>query len=72
MAVAESLLEIAERIARTRYDGHLTVMRFTTHWKIMFGTPNLDIDGRVEVRRLKGFPTLEQALKQLILEELSR
>lgn len=66
------LLKIAELIARTRYDGHLTVMRFTTHWKAIFGTPNLDIDGRVEVRRLKGFPTLEQALKQLILEELSR
>jgi hypothetical protein len=66
------LLKIAELIARTRYDGHLTIMRFTTHWKAMFGTPNLDIDGRVEVRRLKGFPTLEQALKQLILEELSK
>ena len=66
------LLKIAELIARTRCDGHLTIMRFTTHWKAMFGTPNLDIDGRVEVRRLKGSPTLEQALKQLILEELSK
>lgn len=29
-----------ERVARERYDGHFTVMRFTTNWRVMFRTPN--------------------------------
>jgi hypothetical protein len=29
-----------ERVARERHDGHFTVMRFTTNWRVMFGTPN--------------------------------
>jgi hypothetical protein len=26
-------------VARRRYDGHLTIMRFTTNWRVCFGTP---------------------------------
>jgi len=70
MSVIEILFEIAEGMAKQKYDGHLTVMRFTTHWKVMFGTPNLDIDGRQEVRQLKAYSSLAEALKELVCSEL--
>ena len=32
----KSLVEIADR----SFDGHLTVMKFTTNWRVGFGTPD--------------------------------
>jgi hypothetical protein len=37
-----------ERIARERYDGHFSVLRFTTNWRVCFCTPNTSMmDGSV-------------------------
>ena len=58
----DDLIAVAEGIACKERDGHLTMMRFTSGWKVMFGTPNLDIGGRDEVRQLVISPTLEAAL----------
>jgi hypothetical protein len=55
-------LKIAEEIARSHFDGHLTIMRFTTHWKVMFGTPA----HRDEIKRLPYFLTLREALEWLV------
>ncbi len=33
------LLEELVREANDRTDGHLTIMKFTTNWRVMFGTP---------------------------------
>ena len=47
---------------------HLTILQFTTHWKIYPGTPDLDGgEGRKQIRELQGFDTLEEALKDYIL-----
>ena len=47
-------------------DGHLTIMRFTTHWKAMLGTPDMDTkEGRGQVRDLRGHESLEEALEYL-------
>ncbi len=55
-----TLITLAEMKAKD-YDGHLTIMRFSTEWKVMFGTPNLDTgDGRKQVKALKGYESLEQ------------
>jgi hypothetical protein len=35
------ILAALEELARQRYDGHLTIMRFTTGWKVQLGTPDL-------------------------------
>jgi len=52
------------------YDGHLTIMRFSTEWKAMLGTPNLDTgDGRRQLRVFKGYESLEDALSYLIIDE---
>jgi len=61
-----SLLAKAEKIAKDKFGGHLTIMRFTCHWKAMFGTPNLDWNGRKEVAQLEHAKTLQGALFLLI------
>lgn len=62
----DTLMALAERIAVERNDGHLTLMRFTTGWKCMHGTPNLDGDGRTEVSALPAFGSAREALISFI------
>ena len=63
-----TLMNLAELKAEQFTDGHLTIMRFTTEWKAMFGTPNLDThEGREQVRDLRGNESLEEALEYLII-----
>jgi hypothetical protein len=38
----EELIVIAEDISLRKSDGHLTLMRFGSGWKIFFGTPMID------------------------------
>jgi hypothetical protein len=64
-------IETAEKIAQEKFDGHLTIMRSTTHWKAMFGPLYLDSgDGRGQVRNLPFYPSLEMALKAIIISAL--
>jgi hypothetical protein len=68
MTVAERLcllLADAEDLARDERDGHLTIMRFTTGWKVMLDTPDLNGNGRAEVSALPSFESLEEALQSL-------
>ncbi len=79
----ETLLSLAEAMALKKADGHLTILRFTTHWKVILGTPDLITgDDKVvitgglkhgggygQVLELEGYGTLEEALKNLILAE---
>jgi hypothetical protein len=67
----DTLMAIAERIAVERTDGHLTLMRFTTGWKCMLGTPNLDIDGRSEVSSLPASPSVKEALVAFVCDSRS-
>ncbi|QRK11279.1 hypothetical protein JQX13_15090 [Archangium violaceum] len=62
----DTLMAQAERIAVERYDGHFTLMRFTTGWKCMHGTPNVDEDGRIEVSALPTFGSAREALASFI------
>jgi hypothetical protein len=63
----EALLAQAELLARRDNDGHLTIFRFTTEWKVMFGTPELDTgEGRDQVINLEGYPSLREALIALV------
>jgi hypothetical protein len=38
----EELIEMAENLSLRKSDGHLTLMRFGSGWKIFFGTPMID------------------------------
>ena len=68
----DALLVLAETLARVPeisgpiQEGHLTVMRFTHHWKAVFRTPDFPADrGLVEV--WQGFPTAREAVISLVL-----
>lgn len=66
----ELLLQITQAKAVKISDGHLSFFKFGSGWKVMFGTPNLDTGkGRVEVRDLKTFDTLKDALIDILLRE---
>jgi hypothetical protein len=64
------LLAQADLIARLRYDGHLSMLRFTMGWKVMFGTPDLDGEGRDEVDELPSYASLHEALVAVLTLEL--
>ncbi len=38
----KAMIEEAEKLASTRTDGHLSIFRFTTGWKVALGTPILE------------------------------
>ena len=63
------LVHLAEEIARKRADGHLTLLRFTTGWKVALRTPDLDSRaGRHEIAALSAYPTLEAALEAFVID----
>ena len=48
-------------------DGHITIFRFSTHWKVMLGTPDLDSGaGRNEVLNLPHGNTLQRAIENYL------
>jgi len=56
----EQFITAADR----REDGHLTIFKWTTGWKAMLGTPDLDTGhGRNEVWILPMFKSLDEAVK---------
>lgn len=48
------------------FDGHLTIYRFTTGWKVCFGTPSDPKEMRAALNRIPGSLTLEQALQEAL------
>jgi len=55
----EKLIEIAE----AKYDGHLTIFRWTTGWKAMLGTPDLySGNGYKQIGDLPMFESLKDAI----------
>lgn len=61
------LLKKAVDVADRDHDGHITFLKFTTGWKASFGTPDLDSGyGRKEIRDLKAFDSLQEALEGLL------
>jgi hypothetical protein len=63
----ETLVGLAERLAVEEADGHLSIMRFTSGWKVVLQTPDLDTGGgREEVANIQSFGTLKEALVYLL------
>lgn len=66
----ELLMNIATAKASAVSDGHFTIMKFTTCWKVCFFIPNLDTgDGRKEVKDLPSFKSLKEALIDILTNE---
>lgn len=66
----EYLWEWIEYLTK-KSDGHFTLMKFTTHWKAMFFTPDLDIGkGRIQILEVSAGKTRKEALVIAIAEML--
>lgn len=62
-----NLMRAAELCANEYSDGHITLLRFTTHWKAFYGTVDMETGtGREFVRNQQGYTTLEEALIRLL------
>jgi hypothetical protein len=62
----QELLTTVETIARLQHDGHVTIMRFTTGWKAVYGTPvTMDADRR-PIFDLTTKATVELAISDLL------
>ena len=60
------LLRQAEQVASEKYGGQLTLMRVSTGWKAMYGSPDFNSDaGQKEVQKLRTFKTLYEAISAL-------
>lgn len=65
----QTLMDIVEFLRDTKTDGHFTLMAFTSGWKAMFKTPDLDTgEGRAEVSNRPTFPNPDSAIVDAIME----
>lgn len=60
------LLRQAEQKAAEQFGGQLTLMRVSTGWKAMLGSPEATAEGQREVQKLRTFKSLYQALASLV------
>jgi len=66
----EDLIELAAR-DRTgrRFDGHLTILKFTTNWRVGYGTPSDDGHLWDSIELMAEGKTLREALNAFITKE---
>jgi hypothetical protein len=58
------LFDLIQSIANIAHDGHFTVMKFTTNWRVGFGTT----DSRDDIDRMAVGSTFEEAALSLLRE----
>lgn len=52
--------------AETHYDGHFTLMKFTTNWRACYGT----VSERFEIEQMRVGTTMEEALQALLISPI--
>jgi hypothetical protein len=66
-ANVSDVLDVVEAHAKEFYDGHYTVMAFTTGVKAMFGTVDLDTGyGRYDLLALPAYPDAHIAMSHML------
>ena len=67
----QQLLETCARVADELQDGHFTIYKFTTGWKVVLGTPDMPLaEQEVLGDRLPGKMTLHDALLTFLRQPL--
>lgn len=57
------LMNRLQEVANERFDGHLSILKFTTNWRVSFGTPSW---GHEDIQKMAVGKTFgEAALKTL-------
>lgn len=63
------LINIIEDIAEIEYDGHFTILKFTTGYKVGFNTPDIRTGlDQEKINNMRYFDTLKPALIDLIIQ----
>lgn len=65
----EGLMTVLEQIADKNHDGHFTVMKFTTNWRVCFGTPE---DRADRMSDMEVGATFEEAALKAITKEIRK
>lgn len=63
MANIAKLLKQVQDIAQAKFDGHFTILHFTTNVRVGFRTPC----DRMDYENVPAFPTLQMALENAVL-----
>ncbi len=58
------LMQRLVAVANARHDGHLAILKFTTNWRVGFGTP----DGREAVASMASGTTFAEAAKAALTQ----
>ena len=66
--MSEHILKKLQELADKDHDGHFTVMRFTTNWRVGFGTP----DCREDIDTFCSGRSFEEAALEAIYQEGQR
>lgn len=66
------IFKLMELIANKRYDGHYTIMKFTTNYRFCFGTLYIknDIEYRVAISLMAKGETLDEAILNAITDRV--
>lgn len=64
----EELMELVIKKANHKHDGHLMIIKFTTGWKVVFGTPQLHDEIPI-LQAIEGGLSLRDALHLAIIQE---
>ena len=59
--MTEELLKRLVDIANERFDGHVTIMKFSTNWRVGFGTPSCVYSYKADDVEMMEGKTLEEA-----------
>ena len=65
----KKMIDFVESVSRLKADGHFTLMKFTTGWKAMFFTPNID-ESRDIIFAMPIFKTADEAVTHAIHDHL--
>lgn len=65
----DRLLQLVTLEAKRLHDGHFTIFALTTHYRVAFGTPDLESGkGCPQLAEPPGSPTLKEALITALVE----
>lgn len=69
------ILRLAETVAKERYNGHFTLLRFTTNWRFCFDTIEFSSDPkewRENINKMYEGKTMESAILKALADEFER
>jgi hypothetical protein len=64
MSELNSLIQELTKISDMYFDGHFTIIRFTTNWRVGFTVP----ESREDIEKMAAGETLKQAIDRCLIQ----